>query len=215
VRWVRWVRAGALGAAVSGCVATGQGGPMPVYDAQTRQLVRLDWDTNGDARIDQRTYFVGAAAARTEVDGNHDGRIDRWEYVDRAAVVTRVGTSSADDGLEDTWTWPPDAGGEVRVDRAQYRDGMVDRRDYLVDGALVRAEEDANRDGLVDKWERWQSGMLIVAAFDTSFSTGRPDRRVVYDAGRFRHLETDVHGNGRFERLAINQPGGGTTRDRH
>jgi hypothetical protein len=168
-----------------------------------------------DARFDHRTYFVGGSAVRTEVDGNHDGRVDRWEYVDAAAVITRVGTSSADDGNEDTWTWVPDATGEVRVDRSQYRDGLVDRREYLVGGALVGAEEDGNRDGLADKWERWQSGMLIVAAFDTSFSRGRPDRRVVYDAGRFGYLETDVDGNGQFERLVINQPGGGTTRDRY
>ena len=210
------MRAGALGAlavTLGGCAVARQDGPHPVYDADTRQLVRLDWDTNGDARIDHRTYFVGAKAVRTEVDGNDDGHVDRWEYVNEAAVIMRVGTSSVDDGTEDTWTWAPDAAGEVRVDRSQYRDGIVDRREYLLEGALVRAEEDANRDGRVDKWERWQSGMLTVAAFDSSFSAGRPDRRVVYDAGRFGHLETDVDGNGQFERLASNQPGGGTTRD--
>jgi hypothetical protein len=200
-----------------GCITEDtRGAPRPVYDAQSRQLVRLDWDTNGDARTDQRTYFVNAKAVRTEGDVNHDGRVDRWEYVDATGAVIKVGTSSANDGNEDIWTWPVNADGEVRVDRAQYRDGFVDRREYLRNDTLVRAEEDGNRDGLVDKWESWKNGVLAMAAFDTSFMAGRPNRRVVYDAGRVASVEGDPDGNGQFERLAINQPGSGEkTRDRH
>lgn len=190
--------------------------PQPVYDLRSRQLVRLDWDTDGNGRIDQRTYFVGGTAVRTEVDDNDDGRIDRWEYVDATATVTHVGSSSADDGVEDTWTWVIGDAGEVRVDRSQYRDRVIDRREFLRHDTLLRAEEDANRDGLTDKWETWENGALVMAAFDTTFSAGRPDRRLVYAGGQLAYLEADVDGTGTFERLASNQPGSGeNTRDRH
>jgi hypothetical protein len=207
------------GAVSGGCVARDtdpSAAPQPVYDSRTRQLVRLDWDANGDGRINQRTYFAAGTAVRTEVDEDGDGRIDRWEYVDAAARVLRVGSSTANDGVEDTWTYPPDARGEVLVEHAQYRDRVIDRREVLVDDTLVRAEEDANRDGLPDKWETWADGALAVAAYDTTFSAGRPDRRLVYDGGRLAAIEADVDGTGRFERLASNHlDSGDKTRDRH
>lgn len=191
--------------------------PRPVYDPRTRELVRLDWDADGNGRIDQRTYFVGGVAVRTELDANDDGRVDRWEYVDLLARVTRVGSSSADDGNEDTWTWPASDAGEIRIDRAQYRDRAIDRREVLVNDVLVRAEEDANRDGLSDKWESWSGGALVTAAYDTTFSLGRPDRRLVYDGGRLASIEADVDGTGRFERLlqATHLESGEKTRDEY
>ena len=190
-----------------GCMTTETGKPRPLYDQRTRQLVRLDWDANGDGRTEHRTYFVDGIAVRSEVDDNRDGIVDRWEYVDRAAAVTHIGTSSANDGLEDTWTWTTGADGETRIQRAQYRDGSIDRVEVVRENALVRAEEDANRDGVTDKWETWSAGVLREAAYDTSFTRGRPDRRLVYQDGRFVHLESDSDGDGQFERLASNQPG--------
>ena len=190
--------------------------PHPVYDAESRQLVRLDWDADGDGRIDQRTYFVNGVAARSEMDSNSDDRVDRWEYVNAAAAITAVGSSSAHDGIEDTWTTPPAEDGSVRIERAQARDRVIDRREFLRDGVLIRAEEDANRDGSVDTWETWQRGVLVSAAFDSTFSRGSPDRRLIYEAGRFAYLEADLDRDGHFERLASHQPGSGEkTRDRH
>lgn len=207
-----WSVALAMTAAVTstGCIrtnTTSTPAPRPMYDQRSRQLVRLDWDANGDGRIDQRTYFSGGVAVRSEIDSDADDRVDRWEYVDTAARITRVGTSSANDGIEDTWTWSADASGDVRIDRAQYRDGVVDRREFARGDRLVRAEEDANRDGLIDKWETWDGGVLLVAAYDTRLATGRPDRRLVYEGGRFAYLESDPDGDGKFVRLASNQPG--------
>jgi hypothetical protein len=198
-----------LTVASAGCEVETQksAAPQAVYDPRSRQLVRLDWDANGDGRVDQRTYFFGRRAVRTEVDQDSDSRIDRWEYVDPAAAVVRVGSSSANDGVEDTWSWAATASGDVRVDRAQYRDHAIDRREFLRSDQLQRAEEDANRDGLIDKWETWADGALTAASFDTTFAAGRPDRRVVYDGGRVAFLEADLDGNGTFERLASNQPG--------
>ena len=202
--------------AAAGCLnADNAHPPQPVYDAPSGRLIRLDWDADGDGRIEQRTYFAGARPMRTEIDGDRDGRVDRWEYVDDAAALTHVGSSSANDGVEDTWQWAATDDGETRLDRAQYRDGVVDRREYFRQDVLVRAEEDANRDGLADKWETWASGVLVQAAFDTTFSTGRPNRRLHYDGGVFAYMDADVDGDGRFERLASNQPGiGRDDRDR-
>jgi len=177
--------------------------PAPVYDRYTSLLLRLDWDSDRDGRIDQRTYVGGAAPWRSEIDFDGDGRIDRWEYVTVSGEVARIGSSSANDGVEDTSMFLEDPAGDVRVDRAQYRDRVVDRREYYRGEVLVRADEDANRDGHVDKWETWDGGVLRVTAFDTTFSGRSPDRRLLYDdMGRFTQMETDSAGDGRFERLA-------------
>jgi hypothetical protein len=180
--------------------------PRPAYELVSRRLVRLDWDANGDGRIEQRTYVTGTMPLRTEIDRDGDGRVDVWEYVGSSGAVSRVGSASANDGVEDTWTWMPDGRGEVRVDRAQYRDGVTDRREYFRSEVLVRAEEDANRDGRFDKWETWDSGVLRVAAFDISFEAGRPNRRLVYGGdGRFEYMEADLNGDGRFWRVAATE----------
>jgi len=65
----------------------------------------------------------------------------------------------------------------------------------------VRAEEDSNGDGLTDKWEVFESGKLRSVGFDSTFASGRPDRRLVYGArGQFQHVETDLDGDGTFTR---------------
>jgi hypothetical protein len=182
--------------------------PGPVYDPRSRRLVRLDWDANGDGRIEQRTYLEGTVPFRSEVDEDGDGRVDRWEYVGSGGQVVRIGMSTARDGVEDMWVWPENASGEVLVERAQYRDRIVDRREYYRGDVLVRAEEDANRDGRMDKWETWDDGRLREAAFDTTFSKGAPDRRLVYgDDGRVVYVETDADGDGRFEQRTAPEEG--------
>ena len=84
------------------------------YDALTRELVRIDVDTNRDGVVDTRTYMRGTVAYRTEVDGNGDGRVDRWEYLENGEL-RRVGSSSANDGVEDTWAAVAAVDGERRV----------------------------------------------------------------------------------------------------
>ena len=170
-----------------------------IYDDRTRALVRLDYDSNRDGRIDVRTYLQGTRPFRTEADTNGDGRVDRWEYLDRNARLVRVGSASRDDGVEDRWTWEPDARGERRVDYARARDTIVTRREYYRDDQLVRAEEDGNADGLIDKWERFENRVLREVSFDTSYGAGRPDRRVTYSAtGQFERVESDPERDGSF-----------------
>jgi hypothetical protein len=175
---------------------------VPSYDDFSGRLLQLSADQNGDGRIDQWTYLDGNRPLRGESDLDADGRIDRWEYFDTQAALILVGTSSRGDGVEDTWTRPsPNAAGEVHVSTARLRDRLADRHEYFRGDQLVRAEEDTNGDGRIDKWERFEDGSLREASFDTSFMTGRPDRRVVYDAKGGGVVEADPDGDGTFVRV--------------
>jgi hypothetical protein len=175
---------------------------VPSYDAFSGRLVQLSADQDGDGRIDQWTYLNGNLPLRGEADTDGDGRVDRWEYFDVNARLQRVGTSSRNDGVEDTWTYVQAVDGESRVDRSRDRDRHVDRREFFRGDAMTRAEEDSNGDGRVDRWDRYDGGVLREAAFDIALATGRPDRRLVYDAqGHFVAVEEDVERDGTFVRL--------------
>jgi hypothetical protein len=192
-------------AAIVVMMACGQEGPrrtVPSYDDFSSRLLQLNADQNGDGRIDQWTYLDGNRPLRGESDLDADGRIDRWEYFDAQAALTLVGTSSRADGVEDTWTRPsPTASGEMHVSTARMRDRLADRHEYFRGDQLVRAEEDTNGDGRIDKWERYEGSSLREASFDTSFTTGRADRRVRYDANGSGVVEADPDGDGTFVRV--------------
>lgn len=185
---------------------------MPSYDLFTSQLVQLSADLNGDGRTDQWSYMSGNRPIRGEADTDGDGRIDRWEYFDDRAALVTVGSSSANDGIEDTWTSPESSSGEIAVARARRRDRLVDRREVYRQGALVSAEEDSNADGKMDQWSVYENGALREVRLDTSLSAGRPDRRLVYDArGGLMAIERDPDGDGRFEAVqpALQPPASG------
>jgi hypothetical protein len=188
--------------------------PAPCYEASSHRLVRLDADVNGDGVIEQRTYLNGNVPFRTEIDTDADGRVDRWEYVDARAQVMRVGTSSRNDGREDQWVFPASDDGLVRVDRSTERTSRVDRREFYRGDLIERAEEDTNQDGVFDKWERFDGGVVREIAYDTTHSTGRADRRLVYDAqGKYLRLEEDPDGDGRFQTAETPAPGVSSVRE--
>ncbi len=175
---------------------------LPSYDTFTSSLMQLSADLNGDGRIDQRTYMDGNRPLRGEADVDGDGRVDRWEYFDNRAALVRVGTSSRNDGIEDTWTWAtPAPDGVRRVSLSTMRDRHVDREEYFQGTVLIRDENDTNADGRIDQWEIFENGALREARFDTSFTRGRADRRLLYDVrGQLTGIEADDDGDGRFER---------------
>jgi hypothetical protein len=93
-------------------------------------------------------------------------------------------------------------GAERRIARPRGRHRHIDLRQYFVKDAMVRAEEDSNGDGQFDRWDRYEGGALREAAFDTSLASGKPDRRLLYDAqGKFLAAEQDVERDGTFVRL--------------
>jgi hypothetical protein len=187
-------------AAVAGCAAPATA-PVPSYDETTRLLVRLSADLDGDGRADQWTYLTGSRPLRSEIDADGDGRIERWEYFGPAGALTVVGTSSRDDGTEDTWSWAASASGERRVDLSRTGDRTIDRREFYRGDTLERVEEDTNGDGRADRWEHYDAGRLREVTLDTSRRHGRPDRRLIYDErGQFVAVEEDPDRTGQFRR---------------
>jgi hypothetical protein len=184
----------------------------PSYDTYTGRLIQLSADQDRDGRIDQWTYLDGTRPLRGEKDGDNDGRIDRWEYFGPQSELVMIGTSSRNDGIEDTWTWVTLANGEGRVDLSSARDRHLDRHEFYLEKTLARVEFDTNADGRVDRWDRYEAGVLREAQFDTSFQATRADRRLRYDPqGHFVAAEADDDRDGRFERIvpgaALSLPG--------
>jgi len=177
---------------------------IPSYDPFTGRLIQLSADQNHDGAIDQWTYLEGNRPLRGEGDTDGDGRVDRWEYFNATAQLTEIGTSSRNDGVEDTWSWVTPINGEARVDRSRLRDRHVDRSEFYKGETLVRVEEDTNMDGRPDKWERYDGGRLVEASFDTTLSRGRADRRLTYNAqGKVQSVELDPEGDGTFVRVPL------------
>ncbi len=176
---------------------------VPGYDNFTGRLVQLSADQNGDGRLDQWTYLDGNRPLRGEADTDGDGRVDRWEYFGPDASLVLVGASSLGDGIEDTWSEPGvSATGESHVARSRHRDRQRDRHEYLRGSALERTEEDTNADGRIDRWDRYEGSRLRQVDFDTTLETGRPNRRLIYDAtGRFVRVEADPELDGTFIEL--------------
>jgi hypothetical protein len=165
---------------------------LPIYD-QAGLLFRLDYDTDRDGRIDMRAYLDNGRTVRIEADGNGDGLVDRWEYYAADGRLDRLGTSSESDGVEDMWV--VQNGSEMRVDVSTRRDGIANRHEFHDGGRLVRAEQDTNGDGRVDEWQRFSDGKLRELLIDTTLSSNRPDRRLLYRPdGSLQQMDSDNAG---------------------
>lgn len=188
---------------VPASTATGSGGSVrpeiavkrtdrlePEYDKSGR-LQKLQYDRNGDGKVDTWGYMNGARVVRVEVDENGDGAVDRWEF-HRAAPPEGAGARTPGAGA---------AGPEKtveRIERATRFDGQVSRREYFDNGTLTKIEEDTDGNGKVDKWETYTGGALSLMALDTS-GRGAPDRRLIYRAdGSLDRIEEDPTGSGTF-----------------
>jgi hypothetical protein len=158
-----------------------------VYTPDSRTLVRLDYDYNGDGQIDVRTYMRDGMPTRLEGDVDGDGVVDRWEYYDASGALLRIGASTEGDGREDTWVRT--VGQERHVDVSTRRDGTIDRREVYRGEHLVRAESDTNHDGRPDRWETFAGGAVTELLLDDTQRHGRPTRRIVYGAGGTARVE--------------------------
>lgn len=170
----------------------------PVYEKETGQLQLLRYDSDGDGVADTYSYMDGSRVQRIEVDTNHDGKIDRWEYYGPDETLVKIGLSRANDGKEDAWSYPGPDGTVAEMEISTRRDGTIDRVEHFVKEVLVSAEADTDGDGRVDTWERYEGDRLAAVAFDTRHR-GTPDRRIVYDSTGGSTLEVDPSGDGRFE----------------
>jgi hypothetical protein len=102
------------------------------YDPKTGKLQRFDADLNKNGKMETFSYWDGGRVIRIEIDKDEDGKIDRWEHYDQQNKIERVGSSSKDDEVEDTWTYPDERGFLARVESDADRDGSIDRREIFV-----------------------------------------------------------------------------------
>jgi hypothetical protein len=161
--------------------------PTPVYSKETGRLEQLVRDTNGDGVVDTRAYMQGRKLERVEVDRDHDGTFDRFEYyVDRPPE--RID--------------PTSAAGRVDVERVEEANGRGDRRitrrEFYEKGELARVEEDSNADGQLERREVHDQGVL--ARIEMAFTrAGFPTRRLVYRRdGSIERVEIDPDGTGNW-----------------
>jgi hypothetical protein len=156
------------------------GAPTPVYNPQTGRLEQLVSDRDGDGKVDTWAFMNGANVSRIEIDRNHDGLPDRWEYY----------------GLPAAASAPP------RIERAEEANGpdgkTVTRHEQYDAGILRAVDEDTDADGRADKWESYQDGRLARVDLDLS-GDGVADQRLIYGAnGDVVSVASDADGDGVF-----------------
>jgi hypothetical protein len=105
------------------------------YDDKTGRMKKVDMDQDKNGRFDTWSYWDATRLIKIEIDKDEDGRIERWEYFDEQRKLTKIGSSSRDDAIEDTWTYPDDKGFLARVETDTDRDGTIDKRETFVPSA--------------------------------------------------------------------------------
>jgi hypothetical protein len=204
VRFV-WLAAALVMLLIAGCSGdVGNQNVHAVYDPATGKLVRLDYDSDHNGKIDTRAYMDGTRVLRIEIDQNEDGRVDRWEYYGPDEKLQKIGLSRGDTGRPDEWVYLQD-GVTSRIDISTRGNGTIDRWEYYEHGQLARVEMDGNDDGRVDQWETYKDGHVSTVAFDTAHR-GKPDRRLVYGPdGNLAEVDTDPTGNGQWQKVRSDQ----------
>ena len=132
------------------------------YDPKSGRLKTLQFDQNKNGRMDGTSYMDGTRVIRVEMDQDEDGKIDKWEYYDEHNKIEKVGSSSRDDEVQDTFAYPDANGFLARVEYDTDGDGAIDKRDLFV----PRPSNPAERVLSVMEYE-----------FD---KTGQPGRRLYY-----------------------------------
>jgi hypothetical protein len=102
------------------------------YDPKTGRLQKIDVDQNKNGRMETFSYWDATRLIRIETDKDEDGKIDRWEHYDANRTLERVGSSTKDDEVEDSWTYPDERGFLARVETDTDRDGVIDKREIFV-----------------------------------------------------------------------------------
>ena len=81
-----------------------RGGVKAEYNPKTGRLNRLEVDTNKNGKIDSWTTMDGTRIDLVELDRDENGKIDRWEHY-LEGKLSKVGTSSRGDGVQDKWAY--------------------------------------------------------------------------------------------------------------
>ena len=152
-------------------------GISPVYNQQTGKLEQLLSDRDHDGIAETRAFMDGGVIKSIEIDRNHDGTPDRWEYYGPPQGATNPASPAAN-----------------IIDHAEEANGPTDRitrREFYLNGVIDRVIDDADGDGQPDKWEQYDHGVLVQVDLDLD-GKGRPTRRLHYDAhGNVTSIETN------------------------
>ncbi len=117
-----------------------------------------------------------------ELDTNHDGKPDVWEY--------RAKAKGADGKEYDRL---------LRKELDLNFDGKVDMtRYYGEDGEVEKEALDLDFDGKVDQWNYYQKGAIVRKERDT-WGQGKPDEWVYYEKGHIVRKERDMKRSGRVD----------------
>lgn len=161
--------------------------PTATYDQQNGKLSELDFDRNGDGKVDTRAFMDGILVKSIEIDRNGTGKADRWEYYE--PVTSGAPPASSPDGHSVI----------VRAEEANGKGNRVTRREFYENGVISRVEEDTDSDGKIDKWETYQGGLVATVELDLNHR-GHPERRFVYRPdGSLDRVEVDAKGDGNFK----------------
>jgi hypothetical protein len=170
------------------------------YDPESGRLRELTYDRNKDGVIDTWTKMDGSRVLSSAIDGDQNGKIDRWEYYGDGGRLEKVAIARANDAIADMWLYPGPDGKAARAEIATKPGGSVDRWEWYEKEVLVRAEDDTSGDGRADKWETFEAGRVVTTSFDEN-GDGRPDRRLTYAAGgALVSIESDPDATGAYRR---------------
>ncbi len=151
-------------------------GPYQMLYQPDGRIERLLFDRDGDGRADMVVMY-GATGKPTvsEIDGNIDGVVDRWEYFDGSGALLKTGRARHKPGTADSWD-------------------VVDKT-----GESTRFEFDEDGDGKVDRTEHVSQGKVFLEELDTDHD-GKPDRRLFRAGdGAILKIEVDKDGDGFWE----------------
>ena len=178
------------------------------YDPINGRLKRIEFDASHTGRHNAIGVMDGTRLERIEVDEDHDGTVDRWEFYNANHRLDRVGFSRHHNGAIDAIAFYGNDGQVERIEVSTRGDGHFNRIEYYQGQSLERVDEDTNGDGRMDKWETYaadhraasdSSPPIVSAAFDDSFR-GTPNRRFIYRAdGTVLRAEVDADGDGTFD----------------
>lgn len=137
-------------------------------------------DTNADGKHDLWAWHEGEPKPkRIDIDLDFDGQPDRFEELDAAGGLRRVGVSTGGKGRR--FQTPGPDGLPTLVEHDEDGDGRFERIERIHRGAPASIEIDSDRNGRIDRWQHFEGRRLTSEELDTD-GDGKPDRRLRYDA---------------------------------
>lgn len=126
-------------------------GKAPQKEGDAGTLVRKEVDLNHDGKVDQWNWYgTDGTVARQSYDLDFDGRVDVSVFYEKSVVVRKEVFHDFQQ-RPDTFKYY-EKGKLVRIERDRSGDGRIDTWEYWEGEAVDRIGEDVNGDGTVDRW---------------------------------------------------------------